>query len=107
MCSPGTNIVFNGEVFAEHCLSSNRPALAKDQWVTAELIVNGNFITQLINGEIVLQYSTPTIDGNDGIVFGQDPEYKENGKLLESGYIALQSEGQPVEFKNVQIKELD
>jgi len=107
MCSPGTNVVFAGKVYPDHCLPSNQPALAKDQWVTAELVVKGDSVTQLINGEIVLQYSKPTLDGNDQIVTGQNPEYKEDGKLLESGYIALQSEGQPVEFRNVQIKELD
>ena len=107
MCSPATNIVYKGEVYPAHCLSSNYPALAKEQWVTAELLVEGDSITQLINGQVVLQYSHPTLDGNDKIVKGQSAIFKQDGKLLQSGYIALQSEGQPIEFKNVEIKELD
>lgn len=106
MCSPGTNIVFKGEVYPRHCLPSSLPALAKNKWVTAELVVKSDSITQLINGQIVLQYSHPTLDSKDRTVKGQGPEYKQADKLLETGYIALQSEGQPVEFKNVRIKKL-
>lgn len=107
MCSAGTNIVFKGEVYPGHCLSSNYAALAKNKWVTAELVVKGDSVTHIINGEIVLQYSHPTIDGNDKIVESQSLAYKEGGILLQSGYIALQSEGHPIEFKNVQIKQLN
>ncbi|MCF2949133.1 DUF1080 domain-containing protein [Paraglaciecola aquimarina] len=107
MCSPGTNIEYQGKVFPGHCLKSSKKALPKDQWVTAELIVNGPKITQLINGEVVLEYTNPTIDGNDHTVKGQSPEYIQGGKALDSGYIGLQSEGQPIEFKNVKIKILD
>lgn len=106
MCSPGTNIEYQGKVFPGHCLKSNKKALPKDQWVTAELIVQGPQITQLINGEVVLVYTNPTLDGKDRTVKGQSAEYKQGGKALESGYIALQSEGQPIEFKNVKIKVL-
>lgn len=107
MCSPGTNIEFEGKLFPKHCLNSSKKALPKGQWVTAELIVNGSQITQLIDGEVVLKYSNPTLDGKDRTVKGKNAEYKQGGKALESGYIALQSEGQPIEFKNVRIKVLD
>ncbi|WP_158965760.1 DUF1080 domain-containing protein [Paraglaciecola sp. L3A3] len=107
MCSPGTNIEFEGETFPKHCLPSNKKALPKDEWVTAELIVQGENVSQYINGELVLEYSNPTIDGKDRTVKGQTAEYKQGGKQLKSGYIALQSEGQPIEFKNVKIKILD
>ncbi|MDU0353511.1 DUF1080 domain-containing protein [Paraglaciecola aquimarina] len=107
MCSPGTNIVYQGKVFPGHCLKSNHKALPKEQWVTAELIVQGEQVTQLINGKVVLTYSNPTIDGKDRTIKGQDAEFKQGGKQLTSGYVALQSEGQPIEFKNVKIKNLD
>lgn len=107
MCSPATNIVYQGSIYPQHCLKSNKKALPKDQWVTAELIVRGPKISQYINGDLVLEYSYPTIDGKDKIVKGITAENQQHGKLLESGYIALQSEGQPIEFKNVKIKILD
>ncbi|MEP1448915.1 MAG: DUF1080 domain-containing protein [Paraglaciecola sp.] len=107
MCSPGTNIVFNGKVYPKHCLQSSKKALPKDQWVTAELIVKDSKITQLINGEVVLVYSNPTIDANDQTVKGAAAEFTQGGKALDSGYIGLQSEGQPIEFRNVRIKLLE
>jgi hypothetical protein len=31
---------------------------------------------------------------------------KQDGKLLTEGFIALQSEGQPIDFKNIKIRNL-
>jgi hypothetical protein len=50
----------------------------------------------------VLQYSKPTMGG--GVVDGYDSALWQPGKALKSGYIALQSEGQPIDFRNVKIK---
>jgi hypothetical protein len=52
----------------------------------------------------VLQYSKPQIGG--GVATGYDPKLKIDGELLSSGYIGLQSEGQPVDFRNIEIMEL-
>ncbi|HPI08677.1 MAG TPA: DUF1080 domain-containing protein [Saprospiraceae bacterium] len=57
-----------------------------------------------VNGDTVLQYSRPQIGG--GIVNGFDPAIKQDGKLLRSGYIALQSEGQEVDFRNIKLRKL-
>ncbi|MFD0750586.1 DUF1080 domain-containing protein [Mucilaginibacter calamicampi] len=105
MCSPGTDVVYNGRVSPDHCINSTSKTYDGDQWVKAELIVLGSkLITHVINGDTVLKYSKPTIGG--GIVTGYDPKIKQDGKLLSSGYIALQSEGQPVDFRNIEIKQL-
>ncbi|WP_262886729.1 DUF1080 domain-containing protein [Mucilaginibacter humi] len=66
--------------------------------------MGSKLITHIINGDTVLQYSKPTIGG--GVATGYDPKYKVDGKLLSNGYIALQSEGQPVDFRNIEIKQL-
>jgi hypothetical protein len=105
MCSPGTDVTYKGRVSPDHCINSTSKTYDGDQWVKGELIVlGGGLITHIINGDTVLQYSKPTIGG--GIVTGHDPKYKIDGKLLTSGYIALQSEGQPVDFRNIEIKQL-
>lgn len=105
MCSPGTDIVYKGAVFAGHCLNSTSKTYAADEWVKGELIVQGNeLITHIINGDTVLQYSKPTIGGS--VANGYDPKIKIDGKPLTGGFIALQSEGQPVDFRNIEIKEL-
>ena len=36
-----------------------------------------------------------------------DPAIKIDGKLLKDGYIALQSEGQPIDFRNIQLLNLE
>jgi hypothetical protein len=105
MCSPGTNVVFNGKLDPRHCIESSSKTYEGDQWVQAEIIVLGDsLITHIINGDTVLRYSKPQIGG--GVVENYDPAIKQDGKLLTEGFIALQSEGQPVEFRKVEILNL-
>jgi hypothetical protein len=105
MCSPGTHIVYNGQLDTRHCINSTSKTYDGDQWVRAELIVLGDsLITHIINGDTVMQYSKPQIGGE--VVNNYDPKMKQDGKILSSGYIALQSEGQPIDFRKVEIKDL-
>jgi hypothetical protein len=105
MCSPGTNVVYKGKLDETHCITSSSKTYDGDQWVRAELIVLGDsLITHIINGDTVLQYSKPQIGG--GVVNRYDPAIKQDGKILSSGFIALQSEGQPVDFRKVELKDL-
>lgn len=105
MCSPGTEIVYAGEMYPGHCLNSSSKTYEKDVWVKAELIVWGDsIITHIIEGDTVLRYSRPTMGG--GVVTGYDSAIWRPGKPLRSGYIAFQSEGQPIDFRNIRIKEL-
>jgi hypothetical protein len=106
MCSPGTDVVYEGEIASRHCINSTSDTYDGDQWVTAEAIVLGDsLITHIVNGDTVLQYSKPQIGG--GVVQGYDPAIKQDGKLLSGGYIALQSEGQPVDFRRVELLNLE
>jgi hypothetical protein len=106
MCSPGTDIVYQGKKYAGHCLNSTSKNYKKDEWLKAEIIVLGDsLITHIINGEQVLQYSKPSIGG--GVATGFDPAFKIDGTALKSGYIALQSEGQPIDFKNITLLNLE
>lgn len=105
MCSPGTEIVYDGEIYPGHCLNSTSDTFYGNQWVKAELIVLGDsLVTHIINGEKVLEYGKPQIGG--GVVEGFDSKMKKDGELLKEGFIALQSEGQPIDFRNIKIKNL-
>ncbi len=105
MCSPGTEIVINGKIAASHCVNSTSKTYDGEQWVKAELIVLGDsLVTHIINGDTVLRYSKPQIGG--GVVNRYNPAIKQDGKLLSSGFIALQSEGQPVDFRNIKLMDL-
>lgn len=106
MCSPGTNVVYKGKIDPRHCIESNSKTYPVDEWVTAELIVLGDsLVTHIINGDTVLQYSKPQIGG--GVVTNFDPAIKQDGKLLTEGFIALQSEGQPIDFRKVELLNLE
>ena len=105
MCSPGTDIVYQGKTYPGHCLNSTSPTLDKDVWVQAELVVLGDSLIQhIINGRKVLEYSKPTMGG--GVANRYQSSLWEPGKPLKSGFIALQSEGQPIEFRNIELLNL-
>ncbi len=102
MCSPGTEIVFDGKIYPEHCLESTSPTLDGDQWVRAEMVVLGaGEIIHYVNGKEVLRYSLPQFGG--GAVSPFDPKAKPDGQLIEQGYISLQSESHPIDFRKVEL----
>lgn len=106
MCSPGTDVVYKGKIDPRHCIESSSKTYDGDQWVRAELIVYGDsLVTHIINGDTVLQYSKPQIGG--GVVANFDPAIKIDGKALTDGFIAMQSEGQEVDFRNIRILDLE
>jgi hypothetical protein len=106
MCSPGTDVVFNGKVDPRHCIESTSKTYPAEEWVTAEVIVLGDsLVKHIINGDTVLQYSKPQIGG--GVVKNYDPAIKQDKKLLSTGFIALQSEGQPIDFRKVELLNLE
>ncbi|WP_116771559.1 3-keto-disaccharide hydrolase [Maribacter litoralis] len=105
MCSPGTDVVYGGKIDPRHCIKSTSDTYFGDQWVTAELIVyHDSLVKHIINGKTVLEYIKPQIGG--GVATGYDPKMKQDGKPLKEGFIALQSEGQPIDFKNIKIRNL-
>ncbi|PRY06421.1 uncharacterized protein DUF1080 [Pontibacter ummariensis] len=106
MCSPGTEVFYEGKMDPRHCINSSSDTYAWNEWVKAELIVHGDsLVTHLINGDTVLQYTRPQIGGD--VANGYDPAIKQDGKRLTEGYIALQSEGQGIEFRDIKIKKLE
>ena len=106
MCSPGTHIVYNGQLDTRHCIESGSRTFGKDEWVRAELIVLGDSsVAHIINGDTVLKYTQPQIGG--AVVNRFDPAEKKDGQKLKRGFIALQSEGQPIEFRKVALLDLE
>lgn len=105
MCSPGTDVVFQGKKDPRHCIESSSKTYKKEEWIKAELIVHGDSLVQhIINGEIVLEYTKPTMGG--GVANNYDVKLWQEGKPLKSGFIALQSEGQEIDFRNITIIDL-
>ncbi len=106
MCSPGTEVFFNGEMDPRHCINSSSKTYNWDEWVSGELIVyKDSLIIHIVNGEKVLEYTKPQIGG--GVANGFDPAIKTDKKPLTEGYIGLQAEGQGIEFREIKIMKLD
>jgi len=105
VCTPGTEIFMQGAMVKAHCTNSSSRVYANDEWVAVEVEVLGSErVRHIIDGRTVLQFETPTIGG--GVANGFDPAIKKDGTVLSEGYIGLQAESQPVEFRNVRLLNL-
>ncbi len=103
LCTPGTNVVMDGELVTRHCINSSSETFRGEEWVNVEFIVLGDsIIHHLVNGDTVLTYMQPQIGG------GGLPEGFPllDGTLLSSGYIALQAESHPFHFRKVELLDL-
>ncbi|HOK25844.1 MAG TPA: DUF1080 domain-containing protein [Bacteroidales bacterium] len=83
-----------------------KPYKRVGEWNHAMLIVNGNKVTQILNGEIVVEYEKYSDEWNKLRNSGKWNDYPDWGKFDE-GYIALQNHGTKVWYRNIKLKELD
>jgi hypothetical protein len=104
VCTPGTNIVINGQLITQHCTRSRAKTYHGDQWVSAEIEVRGSGkVRHIVDGETVMEYEQCQLDPKDA----DGARLIKAGKLLiEEGWIALQAESHPIEFRKVEIKVL-
>lgn len=105
LCTPGTHVEINSELKKEHCMKSSSKTFHGEQWVNIEIEVrNDSIIKHFINGEEVMRYNKPQFGGK--VDHNEETWKTKTGKPLKEGYISLQSESHPVEFKNIEILEL-
>lgn len=120
VCTPGTAVMMGDTINFNHCINSSSKTYHGDQWVNAEAIVlGGDAMAFLITGDTVLHFQAPQIgggflskqyEGKDWEMMGilkdkEDWESKE-GEILTEGYIALQAESHPIDFKNIRLLNL-
>jgi hypothetical protein len=111
LCTPGTMVELNGKLSADHCINSTSKTYDGDQWVTVEMLVMGDSLIQhIIDGEVVFEYSKPIVADDAGMKSYLNMQggwfEQHDGKPLKSGYIALQAESHPVEFRKVELLDL-
>lgn len=105
LCTPGTHVVMADTLFTPHCINSTSQTYHGDQWVSAQFIVLGDeAMHHLVGSDTVFSYFNPQIGG--GNVSPVDPAVKMDGMRLKSGYIALQSESHPIDFRRVALIDL-
>jgi len=87
--TPQTHIVFNGKLREEHGTSSLSEPFHGDEWVTVEVEVHGSeVIIHRVNGQEVIR--------------SQYPQFHD-GTLIDGGYIAIQAETAPTEFRRIEV----
>jgi hypothetical protein len=102
LCTPGTNVVMDGQLILRHCTNARSKTYHGDQWVTAEVEVCGSrSIRHVLEGEVVIAYSEPQLDERDA--HARTLAERAGTLLLEAGTISLQSESHPVEFRRVDL----
>jgi hypothetical protein len=74
------------------------------EWNHALLVVDGNHVTQILNGEVVVKYEKYSDDWTQRRNSGKWKNYPDYGKFDE-GYISLQNHGTKVWYRNIKIKE--
>jgi len=106
LCTPGSNVVYQGKLHTPHCTNSTSRTYDGDQWVRVEVLVHGDaLVRHIVEGQTVLEYSQPQIGG--GGASPVDPAVKIDGTPMTGGYISLQAETAPIDFRKVELLNLE
>ena len=119
LCSPGTAVERFGKIDYRHCINSSSKTYNGDQWVSVEVVVMGEeYIAHLIENDTVLRYEHPQIGGafiskalkgedwESMGVTNKDEWIAKEGQYLSEGYIAVQAESHPIDFKKIELLNL-
>jgi len=103
VCTPGTEIYIDGMPYEDHCYPAESKLYDAEEWVTFEMVVYADsLVHHIIEGDTILTYTNLTVGGGSVSPTPNIPL----GPLKE-GYISLQSEGHPTDFRKIEILELD
>lgn len=108
LCTPGTNVEIDGKLVTKHIIESSSPTFSAGAWVKVEIEVRGSEeVIHRVNGKEVLRYQKPQLDPENRVESTQALFAAGSPKILAYGHIALQAEGQPVWFRNIELKSLE
>lgn len=103
ICANGMFVEYEGEKNTSYCTpASVSKTFHGDQWVTAEIDIRDGVITHYVNGVEILKYAHPTYDPENEIA----KTLIVNGDAsVKAGYISLQSNSHPIDFRKIEILE--
>ncbi len=103
ICASGMNVNVNGQPNTSYCTP---PTVARPfeggKWVTAQIDVRSDTITHYVNGEQILQFTSPRYNPNHPL--GKAFINGRNDKVTH-GYISIQSNSHPMDFRKIEIME--
>jgi hypothetical protein len=102
VCHYGTLVSLAGARLKELCSKLSDVTIRDDQWVTALVEVDGaKRVRQIVNGGLIVEYTDLALD--EGNADAQRLIAAGASRTLGSGYISIQSNGHPVEFKSIEV----
>lgn len=95
VCTPGTRVDFDDVPLKDHCRNSNSKTYTGEDWVHLEIEVHRGRVKSIIDGRVVLEFENMQLDPTD----------LKNGlqSKLAGGYISVQGEGHPIEFRRMEL----
>lgn len=116
ICTPGTMVHMGDTLRREHCINSTSKSYPVGRWVSALIEVYGDsLVRHIIEGDTVLAYTRPIVGGgfvspdhdwHDAHIENFQYWIDRENTPLKEGYIALQAESQPVDFRNIELLNL-
>jgi len=103
LCTPSTNVFMADTLTKIHCINSSSKTFHNEEWVSVEILVlRDSLVRHFVNCDQVIEYSKLQIDGE------KVPEGypHSDGTPVTEGYISLQAESHPLEFRNIEILDL-
>lgn len=103
ICASGMSVEIAGKRNTSYCTpATTKKTFAGDQWVIAEIDVRNDTIIHYVNGEQILRFENPRYDT------ANTPAKKLMtgvSDIVKSGYISLQSNSHPMDFRKIEIME--
>lgn len=120
VCTPGTAVEMKDTINFKHCINSRSKTYNGDQWLSVEAVVmGGESMSFIIEKDTVLSFQRPQVGGGfiseqqEGrdwdtfkIINDKEAWIQKAGTILTEGYIALQAESHPIDFKNIELLNL-
>ena len=82
------------------------PSKPVGEWNHLMLVVDGNHVTQIINGVVVVQYEKYTDEWKKLRSSGKWADFPDYGKF-DTGHISLQNHGTQIWFSNIKLNEFN
>mgnify|MGYP001273463255 CR=1 FL=1 len=101
ICANGIIFKIDGQENTAYCTPPTiKRTFHGDQWVTLEIDVKDGVISHFVNGEKILTYHDPVYDTNNEIA---KTLIKNGDTAVKRGYISLQSNSHPIDFRKIEI----
>lgn len=106
LCTPGTNVVMDGELIEQHCINSKSETQVDDEWVSVEVEFNGGeMVRHFVDGVEVMSYTKPQLDPRDKYYDKFLPA--DGNKIISKGTISLQAESHNTDFRKIELLVLE